>query len=324
MIEKIKLKREALLYDSHLYILKGFVGIFIAYLLFSGTSLVGKDMISVLFGLMLTLEPVNISGIKSGLDQIKATILGGLITAVIVWIFGVNIITVPLAIAITMYIALRINWKFVSPVAIFTAIYMTQYIQLNAAGETSMLLTFRLRMAALLSGVIIAVIINFVFSLIFYKSMIRKRFAYVLGQIADSFERFSQANSSNNETELFELKRSIPFIFTDIDFIHNHLSDLSREKKSDEALAYTRALGKLRDLNHYLLDVVIDDINSKDHSNYSKDLSELRGMVQNMKTRLMSKEKINQFVSTGRKTADLTRIETTIVEISHELSSIKY
>ena len=77
---KLLLSREAKLFDSPLFIIKSFISILTGYLLLHNHYIIGKDMISLLFGIMITLEPVSISGFKSGFSQIEASIIGGSIT----------------------------------------------------------------------------------------------------------------------------------------------------------------------------------------------------------------------------------------------------
>ena len=251
-LPRFGLSEEAMLFDSPLYIIKGFVSVFTAYALFSQHPLIGKDMISVLFGMMMTLEPVNVSGIKSGLSQIKASVLGGLVTAIIVSLLGVNLFTIALSVALTMYIALMMNWRFVSPVAIFTAIYMTQYIQLDALGDPSMWLTFRLRMVALATGIVIALFYNYVFSLFFYKSMVKKRLVYIVEALSSLVEAF--------ETEATSvLKQRAYSLITDIDTISHQMGDMQKEKRGNPTIAqYAESVSQMRDLTHQFLDMVME------------------------------------------------------------------
>lgn len=243
------LSREAMLYDSPLYILKSFLGVFTAYILFAGHPIIGKDMISVLFAMVLTLEPVNRSGLRSGINQVKATLLGGLVSALLVGFLGVNYVTIPLAVALTMYMALVINWRFVSPVAIFTAIYMTQLVQVDALGNPSMLLTFRLRMLALAAGIVVAIFYNYIFSLFFYKSMLKKRLTFASGAL----------KSLMAETPTTAHKERIVALLTDIDAIQIQLIDMQSDKKnSEEVMTYIKGVKDLRDLSHYYLDYVMD------------------------------------------------------------------
>ena len=252
ILDKIKLGRQATLFDSYLYVLKGFLSIFTGYILFHEHTILGKDMISLLFGMMLTLEPVNIIGIKSGLNQIKATILGGIVTAVLVSLFGINAITIPLGVALTMYISLKFNWRFVSPVAIFTAIYMTQYIQLDAMGEPSMWITLRLRVLALGAGIAIAILYNYLFSLAFHRSMLRKRLVYIVESLEMHLETYLVEEATG---DLKGLKGNITSLFSDIDLVISHLLDIRRKGSSYEQ--YGVALSELRDFTHYFLDVIM-------------------------------------------------------------------
>lgn len=244
----LKLSREALLFDSPLYILKGFLSMVTAYMLFSSHPIVGKDMISVFFGMMMTLEPLNVSGLKTGWSQVQATILGGVVTAVICYFFGVNWLTISLSVALTMYISLLLNWRMVSPVAIFTAIYMTQYIQLNAVGEVSMVLTLRLRMVALAAGILVAVFYNYVFSLFFYKKMLKKRIVYSI----EGFEKVLGQTHLSIEEQLHQTNGLI----SDMDDIIGLLADFNRNKS--EAVEGRELLKSLRALAHYWMDYLME------------------------------------------------------------------
>ncbi|GAU79383.1 aromatic acid exporter family protein [Fusibacter sp. 3D3] len=247
--KRILLSREAMLFDSPLYILKSFMSVMTAYLLFHNHSIIGKDMISLLFGMMLTLEPVTVSGLRSGISQLKASWLGGVTSAVVLAIFGVNWITIPLAVAITIYVSLIGNWKEVSAVAIFTAIYMTQYIQYNASGMPSVLLTLRLRLLALTAGIIIAVFYNFVFSKFFYKKMLHKRLTYVLEKMHYFLTTYQSVSDFNT---LNRIKNEAMSLFKDIDVIFSHTPDLRMNANSQ-----VRLISELKNLNHYIIEIIL-------------------------------------------------------------------
>lgn len=250
---KIILSKEAIQFDSPLFILKSFLAILTGYVLFHSHEIVGRDMISVLFGIMLSLEPVGVSGIKSGIGQIKATIIGGLITAVIIYFGGINTLTIPLSVAATIYITLLMDWKNISIIAIFTSIYMTQYVQLNAFNEPSVLLTFQLRMLAVFSGVFVAIFYNVLFSKLFYKGLVRKRSLYLTEKLKGHVEALTE-----NTNEYESLKKNITETFTDIDFVKHNIMDLKKEKKKSVYLTQMeKYLYSLRNINHYLMDSIL-------------------------------------------------------------------
>lgn len=265
LLNRLKLSRAAMLFDSPLYLLKAFLSVMTAYLLFSQHPIIGKDMISVLFGMMLSLEPVNISGIKSGMAQFEATILGGLVTAVIITLAGVNLVTVPLGVMVTLYISILLDWRNISPVAFFTAIYMTQYIQFTPAGDPSMFLTLRLRLMALGAGVFVAVVFNFLFSLLFYRSMFKKRMIYLLEKQSGAFKEYALTLSEEPAHSIFELKNQLLNLFSDIDLILNHINDLNKEKVAPKNLkVFIEGIEEIRLINHYFYDLLLETENHLD------------------------------------------------------------
>jgi hypothetical protein len=251
---RLLLSREAKLFDSPLFIIKSFMSILTGYLLLHNHYIIGKDMISVLFGIMIALEPVSVSGFKSGFSQIEASIIGGTITALIIYIGGINYITVPLSVALTIYVTLIMDWKNLSIIAIFTAIYMTQYVQLNSMNEVSVILTFRLRMLAVFSGVTIAVIYNYIFSKLFYKSLVKKRTIYLFEKLINNFK-----NYLNEDLDFESLKYAITSTFVDVDLIRKNIIDLQKERKESELLEkYRIVVMEIRNLNHFFMDIILN------------------------------------------------------------------
>jgi uncharacterized membrane protein YgaE (UPF0421/DUF939 family) len=234
MIKKLsffKLTREAVLLDSGFYILKALIAVIAAYIISQNNPILKLDIISVLFGLMLTLEPVNLTGIRNGANQLYSTCLGAAATAVIIYLFGINVITVALSIAFTLYVCLKIDWRAVSPVAIFTSIYMTQYIQRTAEGDPSIILTFRLRIFALLSGIVIAIIFNYIFSRFYYKSMINKRISFLLSGIIESLKLTAEAIKKGEVEYFYKSQKVLPNNFNNIDWVFSLFNDIKKEYK---------------------------------------------------------------------------------------------
>lgn len=264
VIKMLGLKEEANLMDSKLFMLKTFMAVAAAYLIGHNNALLSKDMISILFGMMLTLEPVAFTGLRNGVDQIKASVIGAASTAVIIYFFGINVFTIALSIAFTLYVCLKINWREVSPVAIFTAIYMTQYMQKDAAGNLSILLTFELRMAALIMGVAIAVLFNFLFSLYSNKNMLYKRAAFLHKSALNNLEKTLKALQKMNKEEFLHIKRDLPNTFNNIDWVYGLFQDIRKEYKykslyriSDNQLeALCSAVLSIRNITHLNYDII--------------------------------------------------------------------
>ena len=263
----ILLKNEAYLFDASLYIIKSLVAVLAAYVIVQQLPLVNKDLISVLFGLMMSLEPVTVTGIRSGLKQISATLLGALVTAFIVLLFGINLWTVAFSVSATLYICLKINWREVSPVAIFTSIYMTNYVQYTANGEPSVILTFELRILSLGIGILIAIIFNFIFSLFFYKQMEKKRITHSLINLADHLKAIKKGIEGNSLNPIFQAKERLPETFKGIDWLTFLVKDKDKEAKIKKIMmlrsnykkntSYHNILVALRNTAHLTYDTSI-------------------------------------------------------------------
>lgn len=229
LLSFIRLKQEADLLNSWLYIIKSFLAVATAIIIIHNFSILKLDTISILFGLMLTLEPVTLTGIRNGFSQLYASVLGAASTAVIIYFLGINAFSIGLSMAFTLYVCLKINWREVSAVAIFTSIYMTQYVQKTPQGVPSIFLTFRLRMLALGVGVLIAIIYNLIFSSFYYRSMVYKRVSYLLKNIIENMEKIMLGLEDSDKGKIQEVHQGLPKVFNDIDWCFSLFDDIKKE-----------------------------------------------------------------------------------------------
>jgi len=273
------LKREAVLLDSLLYILKSMVAISVGFLLGRAFSITRLDMVSVLLGVMYNLEAVNVSGLKGGLNQMAASTLAALCTGTLVYLMGYNIsvLTIALGMGLTLYIALKINYRMVSPVAIFTSVYMTQLLQHNAQGVPSVLQTFLVRIAALGLGVLIALTVNFLFSIIYYRKIGKKRLEFVKLQGVAGLRKTYEVLSHNSG---YPVSQSIlAGVFNDIEMVKANLETMMKENK----LPFNRSEKKNLDVLYemvkrikMIIHLAYDCIFINEEFGISLDASELR------------------------------------------------
>ncbi len=224
------LKKEAVLLDSWLYIFKAMVAISVGFVVGNAFAITRLDMISVLLGVMYNLEPINVNAFKGGINQLLASSLGALTTGLLIVLFNyqISFITVALGIGFTLYIALKIDYRMVSPVAIFTSIYMNQLLQSDAQGLPSVWLTFRLRIVALGLGVLIALVFNYLFSLLYYQKIGRKRLEYVKRMTILAFEQ-SHAHLKQN-LSADQMQAVMTGVFNDIDMVRSNLEAIQQER----------------------------------------------------------------------------------------------
>lgn len=231
MFKKIKLKEEAHLFDARMYLLKTFIAVLLAYVTKNLSLYPSRDMISLLFGMILTLEPANTTGVRSGLKQMEASIIGAIGIGILLHFFGYNMIVAAVGITFTVYVALVIDWRQAMVVAIFTAIYMTQFVQYDATGNPNELATFALRMSALGTGVLIAVMINFLFSVFGYRRIIEKRFFYLVGNLKMQIEQLQQLFMDYHPEESEQLMVMISDSFGMIDWVRALIADMQTDRR---------------------------------------------------------------------------------------------
>jgi hypothetical protein len=256
------LNREAILFDSKLYIFKAILAIATGYVIGKGLPLTRLDMISVLLGVMYNLEPINILGIKGGISQLVASTLGAACTGILILLFGINVFTISISMALTLLVSIKINWRMVSPVAIFTCIYMTQYVQVDAVGNPSIWLTYRLRIAALGLGVLIAILYNYIFSFLYYRKIAYKRLQFAKTQLLNGLEYTHKQLEEKCENRDREYITIFPGIFNDLDLVYSNISVMINETAYTFNLFHPERLKTIqmilkyfRDINHLAYDI---------------------------------------------------------------------
>lgn len=256
------LGQEAYLFDSPLYLTKSLLAIATGYIIGRQFPIANLDMISVLLGVMYNLEPLNRLGIRSAISQVLASVIGAAATGVLVLAFGVNVFSVSVGMLLTLYVCLKINWRLVSPVAIFTSIYMTQYLQLNEAGLPSIWLTFRLRIMALSLGILIALFYNYIFSNLYYKKFAEKRLQYANEQVLSGLKYTNQVfqrilpRGKRGYIQLFSQQMNdLDLIYSNIESLKTEFTFLKKENKLSELKMLQDIAELYRDINHLTYDL---------------------------------------------------------------------
>jgi len=263
MMKHLLLSTESRLLGTPLFIAKAAVAMFFGFWLGSLVPVANRDMISFLFGMMLTLEPVNTTGLKRGKDQFIATLTGGVVSAAIIFVAGITPVGLALSIGAILYLTLHRNWRELSVVALFTGIYMTQFIQFGAQGDPSILMTMVVRVFSLSTGIAFAMVFNLVFSLISLKHFPRKRLCFLYYRLNRHLTRLIE-KLRTDQALVDSAHLSLAYLFNDIDWTVNLLSDL----REDPLLKWVQlpletvddAIKKAKDLrtfSHYLFDLEI-------------------------------------------------------------------
>lgn len=307
------LKREAILLDSRLFIIKAMVAISIGYILGQAFSITRLDMISVLLGVMYNLEAINVSGIKGGINQLLASTLGALTTGLLVVLMGyeISFLTVALGIGFTIYIALKIDYRMVSPVAIFTSIYMTQLIQNDGLGNPSILLTFRLRILALGLGVAVALLCNFLFSILYYRKLGKRRLEFVKIQGVKGLEKTLSVLKQDRINDI-SYQPVLAGVFSDIEMVKANLDTMRHEHHIPVNIAEKKNLVVYIDMIIHIktmIHLAYDSIYIKENTEILLDSNQLE---------------ILETVIQGLKELDFTDLKNTKVKDIHLIDPLLY
>lgn len=308
LIDVFRLSNEAFLFDSKLYIIKAMLAISTGYIVGRASSIARIDMISVLLGVMYNLEPINIVGIKSGVSQLIASILGAACTSILMIFLGINIFTIAISMGLTLYLSLKINWKMVSPVAIFTSIYMTQYIQKNYLDEPSIWLTFRLRIVALGIGIIIAILYNYLFSFLYYKRISDKRMEFAKLQVLKGLEYTKEQIKNRHENQDKEYITLFPYIFNDLDLIYSNIElviseskYLCTQTKQKKLKIMKKILQHFWQINHLAYDINFEICKQIEYDKFEKNnLKLINESIENLKiVQFIHNDNISDFTLDG-------------------------
>ncbi len=323
------LKKEAILLDSRLYILKAMCAISAGYLLGNAFSITRLDMISVLLGVMYNLEAINVSGVKGGINQMLASTLGALTTGVLVYMMGynVNVLTVAIGMGLTLFIALKIDYRMVSPVAIFTSIYMTQFIQRDITGNPSVLLTFQLRIAALGLGVLIAITFNYLFSFLYYRQIGKRRLEFAKLQSLIGLEK-TLAELSSVETDHQTNNSLLAFVFNDIEMVKANVESMMKEnwlpfnrnEKKNLQVIY-EIIKSLKIIMH----LAYDSNYIHDHENIPinpKDLKSLSAIISTLRSIDFTRKEKKSYALMNVGTSDSDRVSDNIRLMTIEFNKI--
>lgn len=288
IIKTIGLKKEAILLDSWLYILKSMLAIGTGYLVGSIFAVTRLDMISVLLGVMYNLQATNVTAVKGGVNQMLASFMGAATTGILVYFFGPTLFTIIFGMGLTLFIALKIDYKAVSPVAIFTSIYMTQFIQKDMLGNPSIFLTIRLRMLALGLGVLIAIIFNFIFSFLYFRNMTFKRLEFMKLSSLDALKLTKNYLLEDKTESGIDYNKVFSGVFSNIDSVIGNIQTMSKEPMmhfSEKERTNLDVLSKMADSMKIMVHLAYDACFTKDEFKFTlkkEEISSLEELIHSL------------------------------------------
>ncbi len=206
------------------------------------------DLLSPAFVAVLCIQPTVYTGIRRGLQEFFVSLLGAIFSLIFVLPYGINLITVPLTVAFTIYVAIKLHLDDSISIAIFTVLYITLF-----PGE-SVIKTTEIRFFSIVIGILSASFVNYLVSFVRYKYLFYTR---LLRASEIIYIRFNQLVDSIYDKDVETLNSLLP----EIDQIYKQLSNLKKElndirkeiniRKRPGGMSVTAAFYMERILSHY-------------------------------------------------------------------------
>jgi len=218
---KIELK-EALI-DSQIYILKSTLAGVIAFVL--AGKLVPDDALSAAFVAILCIKPAFYTGLVVGKQQLTASLLGAILTALLLIGIGNKILVISLALVLVTAFCVYQKKEEYLTISVFTVLYM---VILSSENTLEMV---TIRMSSVFLGVVVASLINFMLSFFLYKPFLYFRIKYAVHLVYQKFIQAMNANISANEKNLEKLYKDFENIYAQLSTFSSEMLDLSQELK---------------------------------------------------------------------------------------------
>lgn len=192
-----------------------------------------KDRLSPAFTALLCIRGTFFTGISVGKQQVLAALAGTAMSLGCSALFGYNDLALALAVMLASYVCLRLNWESSMLLVLFTLLY-SHLTPLGSLGETA-----QIRVEGVLIGVVVASLINYLFSHFRYRRMYYFRLRHaleglleLLDGVADAVRRRNLEAVSQKSLELKSLARLVSLLYEES-------TDLGRE------MAFRRTPGDL-------------------------------------------------------------------------------
>ncbi len=202
-------------------VLKSAIAVFIS--IYIAKLLKMPDLLSPAFASVLCIQPTVFTGLKRGWQELFVSLLGAVLSVILVLPYGINLITIPITVAVTIYIAIKLNLDESIPIAIFTVLYITLF-PLQSIWDT-----VKIRFLSILLGIGSASLVNYLISFIRYKYLFYTRMLRVSDIVYTKFSKLVEGIYDKDIELLNSLLIEIEQIFRQISNLKNEIKDLRRE-----------------------------------------------------------------------------------------------
>lgn len=218
-----------------------------------------QDPITVVFASLLCIPPAFYRGLKSGLRNIYATLMGAVLAVVLTLLLRSPFLAIPPGVMLLCGVCYLLGWLEYFPLAVFTFLVLS-FLRPEEIGVASIQ-----RSWAIVVGIAAAMGINYLVSLLRYRDLYVSQFRQLFRNLVRSFAETERLFLEGNAPAMRRLEFRYHLLFRQISMFIDEMADLKNElrlRKESGGLSYAgvvwlaRIADKLASIAHYSWDLV--------------------------------------------------------------------
>lgn len=218
-----------------------------------------SDPISVIFVSLLCIYPSFYSGLKKGIKNIGAIIIGSAVAVLFKYFIQYLYLSLPLGVVIVLILIIMLNWWRYFPLAIFAFLY------LSFSKPEAIWMSGLQYFSRLVLGILAAMFVNYLISLFRYRGLYLSQLRQLFENITADFGEIERYFVSGDAAKMETLESHFRPLFRQIGNLHEDVTDLKNElriRKKSGGLSYSaviwldRIIDKVEGVVHHSRDIV--------------------------------------------------------------------
>ena len=227
----LKKNNSIILYNTKLYLLKMFLVVGTAFMIWNTRLLYEHGLIVILFSAILMAKPVYGIGYIALIKEIICAVISGIITAGIIELFGADIITCAVSLTIAILVNIKVNWREKLYGGLLVNIYIIGNSISGINSTIEPLTSYMYGIIGLFIGGFIAILFNSLFSTTFFNKLVNNSFKFFIGELISIIK--SMMNGLEYEQyHIFHMNtKKFHRVFKDIEWVYSHYEENWNEDK---------------------------------------------------------------------------------------------
>jgi len=227
----LKKNNSIILYNTKLYLLKMFLVVGTAFMIWNTRIIYEQGLIVILFSAIMMGKSVYGIRYKAFLKELICAVISGIITAGIIELFGVDIISCAVSLTIAILVNIKVNWR----EKLYGGLLVNIYIIGNSISLINSpikpLTSYMYGIIGLIIGGLIAILFNSLFSTTFFNKLVNNSFKFFIGELISIIK--SMMNGLEYEQyHIFHMNtKKFHRVFKDIEWIYSHYEENWNEDK---------------------------------------------------------------------------------------------